>query len=934
MAKTLFSLALLALILGAAGDTAVGGDEPPMQPLQVHVSWGHRSPAGSEFYVRFLGDGVTIAEAKGEGLELGEGLRDGAWQTRSGGGDVDGVELALRYDDVPVKPLAKLHPIWQGLFAMSDPDTVGRLRLDPAYRPDPRRLTIQMNREGTRGFGLTVDQLLQSRTFWIPSLDVYVAVGDRPVPWAEHQEQLEPFQGKRILDQVGREPDATYADYTARWEDMGSPAYVHRSQPAPGHVICLTWDSAIPKFGIDRGAGVWNDYGNPDRFRLGFDFGDFSLAAKGTWKGQSLADGLPVVTTRYEKEGVRYEVEQFAYPLNGPPAERRGDIAMLLLESVRIANLTQQPRTVTLQMTHRRELGVRGKPALTIQKQPGSVWIEENVAHRVLLAVQGADVAGCTFQQPNDKDGVLSVPLAIPAGAARQLVVKLPSPVVGLQDREKLLALDYVAAREATLKFWSDYVARGAVFSVPEKVVNDLFRANLWHALRLPRRHGGAGPNVAIDLPYSNFAYSQTGTPWPVNQAVYVDYMLYDLRGYHDIAAEELLTMYRNNQQPNGHVGGFANWGVYTPGRLYAVGKHYLLSHSQADLERLLPPTLKAADWCLAEVRRAAGNPGLARGLIRAPANDGTGEGVWAFNQSYFFAGLDTLGQALRQAGHPRAQECLDAAREFRQTLERAYAAATVQAPLVQVRDHTWIPFVPNEILTPRRLMDQWYPTDVDGGATHLLRLKALPARNDLADNLLADQEDNLFLKGWGMANEPVYNQQATAYLLRDEPRAAIRAFYSGLACAFSHSALEGVEHRWTWGQYFCPPSTDGSWFDLYRHMLIDELDDGRLLLLQAAPSRWLADGKRIEVRGAPTYFGPMSLNVESRVASGEIRAELDMPDKRAPAAVLLRLRHPEGKPIRSVVVNGRDWPQFDASKQWVVIAAPAERQYRVVVRY
>ena len=43
-----------------------------------------------------------------------------------------------------------------------------------------------------------------------------------------------------------------------------------------------------------------------------------------------------------------------------------------------------------------------------------------------------------------------------------------------------------------------------------------------------------------MDLPYSNFAYDQFGTPWPVNQAVYVDYMLYGLRGYPAVASEEL----------------------------------------------------------------------------------------------------------------------------------------------------------------------------------------------------------------------------------------------------------------------------------------------------------------------------------------------------------------------------------------------------------
>ena len=50
---------------------------------------------------------------------------------------------------------------------------------------------------------------------------------------------------------------------------------------------------------------------------------------------------------------------------------------------------------------------------------------------------------------------------------------------------------------------------------------------------------------------------------------------------------------------------------------------------------------------------------------------------------------------------------------------------------------------------------------------------------------MLNDHEDNLFYRGWGMANEPVYNQQATAYLLRDEVKPAIRSFYSEMACAF-----------------------------------------------------------------------------------------------------------------------------------------------------
>jgi hypothetical protein len=911
--------------------------------LPLHVSWGHRTAAKTPFHVGLKGAGIAIAGPKGEGLEAGDGPRDGAWQTDAGGGDVDGISVTLRYADVRVQPINNLHVIWRDLIAASDADTARRLQLDPAYRRDPRKLTVQLGREGTRGFSVTVDQLLQNRVFWVPAFDVYLAAGSPPLSFADHQKSLAEWKPKRILDQVAADPEATYAEYTARWEDMGGPAYVHGSQPAPGHIVGLTWDSAVPKFGIDRGAGAWNDYGNPDRFRLSFDFGDIPRL-KGAWKRQRLTDGLPVITTTIERDGVRYEVEQFAYPLDGPPAERRGDIGMVLLQKVRVTNLQQQPKQLSLGMTHRREFPAGEAPKLAgWDFEGGGFVVEERGAKRVLLSVQGIAPGSCEFRadaaktagekKPQFLGGEARLRLDLGPGASREFIVKLPSPPVAEKDHPKLLALEYAPARQATLKFWSDYVARGAQFRVPEKVVNDLFRANLWHALRLPRRHGGQTPDVKIDLPYSNFAYDQHGTPWPVNQAVYVDYMLYDLRGYHDIANEELRAIYRNNQTPDGHVGGFANWGVYTPSMMYTSANHFLLSQDRPAFERLLPQTLKALDWCLAEIRRSP-KTGPAAGLVRAPVNDLTGEGVWAFNQAYVYAGMERLGRALQQIGHARSAECLNAAAEFRQSVHRAFASASVQSPLVQLRDHTWIPYVPCEVFAPRRLLDIWYPTDVDSGAVHLLRLKAIAHDSALADFLLHDHEDNLFYKGWGMANEPVYNQQATAYLDRDDAKAAIRAFYSMMACAFSHSALEPVEHRWTWGQYFGPPSTDGAWFELYRNMLLREVDDNTLLVFQAAPRAWFADGQRIEIERAPTWFGKFSACAESRAAAGAIQVRVDVHGANRPTTLLVRVRHPEAKPMRSVNINGEAWTQFDAAKEWVAIHRPEPKRYCITVQY
>lgn len=915
--------------------------EPPAE-LKVQLTWGHESRQSTPFSMRILGENAEISNQQCIDLESGDGSRNDFWKTTAGDGDVDGIAFSVIYVPTTVVTNNKVHPFWTYYLEHSDVDTARSLRQDPAYHPDSRKITVQMNGDGTKGFSVTVDQLLSTKSFWIPSLDAYLSAGDQPVPYEEHRKELAPWKGKRILEQVRTKPEASYEEFTRRWEDMGSPNYLHPNQPVPGHIVCLSWDSAIPKFGVDRGGGVWNDYGNPDRFRFWYGFGDLNQGINDSWKGQYLEDGLPIVTTFLERDRLRYGVEQFAYPLNGPPTERRGDIPMVLLQKIRVTNLDRTARTAEVKINHQRILSSSDTPQL-IYKQEGKVFhFLEDKDNRVLYSVAGDGIAIQSCQtKKNEKTSEKDFPFlyeteisfSLNSGDTRELVVTLPSPLVPAQDREKLLALKFSEARAETIRFWSDYLVRGAQFRVPEKVVNNLFRANLWHALRLPRRHGGSEEGVKIDLPYSNFAYDQTGIPWPVNQAVYVDYMLNDLRGYHDLSVEELLAMFRENQESNGHVRGFANWGVYTPSMLYAVAKNFLLSQDRDSFEQLLPYTLKALDWCSNEIQQANQRHNPTQGLIRAPLNDLTGDGIWAFTQAYIYAGLNELGKALRQIQHPRTEECLKAARQFRQSIQNAFGSASMKSPLAQLRDHTWIPYTPCEALTPQRLFEQWYPTDIDTGATHLIRLKALAADGELAESLLNDHEDNLYLYGWGMANEPVYNPQATAYLQRDDPQAVVNAFYSMMACAFSHSAFEPVEHRWFWGQYFGPPSTDGAWFELYRNMLIRERDDDTLILLQATPRKWLANGQQIAVENAPTEYGDISFTVNSRENATRLTAEIDTPD-RSPKSLLLRLRHPDARTIQSVTVNNRYWRDFDIQKEWIVIQNPNQEHYSIVAKY
>jgi hypothetical protein len=77
---------------------------------------------------------------------------------------------------------------------------------------------------------------------------------------------------------------------------------------------------------------------------------------------------------------------------------------------------------------------------------------------------------------------------------------------------------------------------------------------------------------------------------------------------------------------------------------------------------------------------------------------------------------------------------------------------------------------------------------------------------------------------------------------------------------------------------------------------------------------RWLNAGEKIEVRDAPTYFGPVSYSVVAGDTGVEVRLEL--PSRSPYKAAWLVVRAPGGKRIRSVEIDGKAWSDFDAAQE------------------
>ena len=156
----------------------------------------------------------------------------------------------------------------------------------------------------------------------------------------------------------------------------------------------------------------------------------------------------------------------------------------------------------------------------------------------------------------------------------------------------------------------------------------------------------------------------------------------------------------------------------------------------------------------------------------------------------------------------------------------------------------------------------------------------------------------------------PLYGMRYVLTLLRrDEPDRALVSFYGMLAQGFTRNTFVAGEGSTLtpldqYGrQFYCPPNSagNGHFLQMLRGLLVQDLDlddDGNpetLRLLFATPKAWLEDGKVLKVERAPTAFGPVSIRMESKLAQGEVVAEVNLPQRNEAKQVLLRARLPAG---------------------------------------
>ncbi|NQU09995.1 hypothetical protein HQ590_04335, partial [bacterium] len=159
------------------------------------------------------------------------------------------------------------------------------------------------------------------------------------------------------------------------------------------------------------------------------------------------------------------------------------------------------------------------------------------------------------------------------------------------------------------------------------------------------------------------------------------------------------------------------------------------------------------------------------------------------------------------------------------------------------------------------------------------------------------------------------YSRHDYAHLVRGEINSFLTDYYHSLTIA--DPELYSFWEHFSMNEQGPYKTHEQAWFLMQtRWMLYLEQGD-TLRLLAGVPRAWLADGQTIAFSGMKSYFGAVTVRVQSDVAQGRITARVSCPGPHRPRQVTIRLPPPERR--RGCTATGG---RYDPDRETVVIDA------------
>lgn len=847
------------------------------------------------------------------------------------------------------------------------------------------RTIVSVHTDSVR-FSFLVSDALKEPVY-IKDMGVFISVGEKRADFATFVKR----SGKKpacVYDKILLEPEQTFERATNE-----IPHLVKTKHNAHGgRYIILGCDSNRQEFALQYNGHIFVDKvemkpkdrdlarilypgkyihykfatGNPPDFREREDDTTQSL----------LKGHLPVVTTEWEDRGIAFVQESFVALLEESPwneAEKRGDEPTVLLMRFTIRNVTDESKEAQLffiveptEILEYKDGFVFAKGKIVSESIRGAAvekqWISypyEKPRLRAYLDTYRRGAVSpqpCTYSPDNISvlNNSLAYSLALKPLEVHTIEFRIPF-VTFTEDKEieTVRGINYEAKRKEIIDYWEDLIDGGAQFKVPEKLLEDFNRADLWHIAVTADKDLFTGLYM---LPAGTYGYDVCA-----NEAMYQIRSL-DLRGYPELA-ERYLEPFVKLQGSRPLHGKFGTQEGVLHGLRVAEGidyqefsynldhgftlwmlcEHYRLTHNEEWLRKVASNIVAAGDFVTRERQatkklNTSGEKVWEYGLLPpGHLEDNTEWLYWYAVNAYAYRGMKAAADVLAEIGHPDAERIGKEADEYGQDLLRVICMSMTLSPVVRLGDGTYVPHQP--VRCRLRGRDLGWIRECAYGAIHLIECGLFKPWDQESTWILKDAENTAFLEpsivisGRQINQEKWFSQGGTTlqpnlvpttlvYLNRDQPEHAIRIFYNTFVQSIYSDVRAFAEWVPTFGVGGGPlyKTPDECAFIIWLRYLLLQEDGDKLMIAPATPRKWLEDGKEVEVTNAPTYFGKISYKIISKAGSDEIKAVIVPPKEDYLKELRVRFRHPQKKTIKKVTVNGKEHTGFDAQKEIIKI--------------
>ena len=485
----------------------------------------------------------------------------------------------------------------------------------------------------------------------------------------------------------------------------------------------------------------------------------------------------------------------------------------------------------------------------------------------------------------NSKDFVWT----LSAGESMEVVVRIPySPI---KDESDFTTEDAKLWLDRAIQYWRGIMAKGTFIKVPCEKATQAYLAS--HICQLiSSDHGELHPGEGF---YDEFY---------IRDAAY-QLMELEEAGLIDIArkaVESFLSRQRSDgrfesQKDQFDANGQACW---------ALWQFYKITGDKLWLRKVYPQMRRAVDWAIKA--RQASDDSLFLGVL--PNSPADGEYLWDGKHhivGYDFwnlRGLLCTADAAKVLGRiDESEELLKEAKLYREAINAAWK-------------RTGLDYFP----------PSWEKDGTHWGNTETLWPTELFARDDPRITALIietrKKHGGGFIEGiiqWlGQAGaiHPYMSAYTTmASLVRGEHEQVVEDFYWYLLHSTATQAFpEGIyyKRRFAWSDTIPHALGSSNYAIMLRHVLIHERGD-ELHLLKAVPDWWLAEGKEIYVKDAPTHFGLMNLRLTS--TENGVSVKLDKPSRQPPKHIFLYL--PKSRPLVESLEDVEVIVRSDQKNRW-----------------